>query len=262
MTAILIHSSALRLPKIRHAFSTRIGGVSEGAYRSLNLGFGVGDQPEAVRKNLVRFMQNSQFGDIKNLSDVQQVHGISVAQATAAKIENGTLSSTQADAIWTSEPGIAVAVRTADCCPILIAAMGLDGPQAVAAVHAGWKGACKGIIHETISTLKSAGYSAHRMYAAIGPTIGPQAFEVGPEVVEAARSSLDGLEPRTQPGPRGRPLLDLPHLIARQLINAGIYADHIHDVARCTASEPEYFFSHRRDQGRSGRHLSAIQIIK
>ena len=262
MTVTLIHSSALKLPQIRHAFSTRKGGVSQKPYKSLNLGLNLGDQPEAVQENLHRFVQAAEFGPLHQLAEVQQVHGTNVVRATSSATANGTLAAIKADAIWTSEPEVAVAVRTADCSPILLAVMDQHRPQAVAAIHAGWRSACGGIINKTISTLREEGFSTEQMYAAIGPTIGPLAFEVGEEVISAARASLDGQAPQTEPGLRGRPHLNLPDLVSKQLINAGMRADHIHDVARCTASEPEFFFSHRRDQGRSGRHLSAIQIIK
>ncbi|MBX2813127.1 MAG: peptidoglycan editing factor PgeF [Myxococcales bacterium] len=259
---VLLRSSALDIAHLRHAFSTRKGGTSVGPYASLNLSYTVGDQNSKVTSNRHTFASEALFGDPQTLGEITQIHGINVVKATWATLQSGELRQTNADALWTSEPGLAVAVTTADCAPILLVALAPGGqPKAVAAIHAGWRSAVMGIVHHTIRSLVDAGYQPAHMRAAIGPTIGPQAFEVGEEVILAASESLGPYRsPKTQPGPRGRPLLDLAHLVHTHLKDVGV--GNVDTLGRCTISEPELFFSHRRDQGRTGRHLSAIQIVQ
>lgn len=249
--------SALALTGVRHAFSTREGGVSEGPWASLNLGRPVGDdgdRPEAVEENRRRFAAAAGF-EPDHFAEVSQVHGTALVEVSGRWTRAD--AAVEADAVWTEQPGVAVAVRTADCAPVLLAAYRADRPVAVAAVHAGWRGACAGIVPAAVAALSGCGPAEH-MRAAIGPTIGPDRFEVGEEVVEAAAKAL-GRPPKTTPGPRGRPLLDLPHLVEQQLLDAGLPPDHVDVLGLCTFNDPR-FFSHRRDAGRTGRHLSVIQM--
>ncbi|MEL6185880.1 MAG: peptidoglycan editing factor PgeF [Myxococcota bacterium] len=245
---------------MRHAFSTRGGGVSSSPWDTLNLAFNVDDDAEAVHENRARFLHEAELGS--KVAEVHQVHGHRVERA-ASPSDIGRLHQVEADALWTAHPELAVAVRTADCAPVLIAAYEAppsSWPAAVAAVHAGWRGAVAGIVKRTVATLGQAGLQPHWMRVVVGPAIGPSAFEVGEEVVEAARASLGGRAPKVRPGPKGRPLLDLPELVRTHALDAGIPDDQICVLERCTYSEPELFFSHRRDEGRTGRHLSAIRI--
>jgi hypothetical protein len=247
-----------RLPGVRHAFSTREGGVSRGASASLNLGFAVGDDPRAVEENRRRFAREAGFAGPEALVTVSQVHGPRVVWASS---DDAPLrSDVEADAVLTSHPGLAVAVGTADCAPVLLVARDGPTPVAVAAVHAGWRGACAGVVAAAVRALEARGARPEATTAAVGPTIGPDAFEVGEEVVIAAAGALSAGAPKTREGPRGRPLLDLPDLVRQLLVEAGLSADAIDVLGACTHSDPRRFFSHRRDRGRTGRHLSAVSL--
>jgi YfiH family protein len=245
------------IPGIRQGFSTRKGGVSTGPLASLNLAL-EGDDPAALAENRARFAAALRL-DGARLVEVRQVHGARVLDADALTPEQA--AELEADGLFACAPGRALAVRTADCAPILLAAVGDDGrARAVAAVHAGWRGATSGIVAEALARFAALGHAPHRLFAAIGPTIGVEAFEVGDEVVEAARLALGGEAPPTQRGPSGRAHLDLPELVRRLLERGGIPSARIDLVGGCTCAQPERFFSHRRDRGVTGRQLSAIAL--
>lgn len=248
-----------RVPNLRHGFSTRVGGVSVGPFAGLNLAVNVGDDPGAVAENHRRFVGMLEGAGPPvglALAEANQVHGVRILD-----VDGPGRVATDADALATSTPGVAVAVRTADCAPILLAALGEDGLAChVAAVHAGWRGATAGIAAAAVARLvERSGRSAAHVVAAIGPTIGVDDFEVGDEVIAAARASLDGAEPPSRPGPAGRMHLDLVALIAAHLERAGVPREHIEAVGGSTA-DPARYYSHRRDRGLTGRHLSAIGL--
>lgn len=249
---VLEHSPLLRrIARVSHGFSTRRGGVSLGAFAGLNLAKNVGDVPEQVAENRRRFTEA--LGPKMELAEVEQVHG-----ARVWIVDQGGPAGVEADAIVTQTAGVAAAVRTADCAPILIAAQ--DG-SAVAAVHAGWRGATLDIPGAAVEALLAKGARASALVAAIGPTIGLEAFEVGDEVISAAERTLGGpARLKTQRGPSGRWHLDLRDLVRCLLERSGIPPAQIEVVGGCTVQDSERYFSHRRDQGRTGRHLSAIAI--
>lgn len=249
----MLEQSALlsRLPRVRHGFSTRRGGVSSGVFAGLNLALNVGDGTEQVAENRRRFTEA--LGPGIELAEVEQVHG-----ARVWIVQDGGPAGVEADAIVTQSPGVAPAVRTADCAAVLIAVT--DG-SAVAAVHAGWRGATLDIPGAAVGSLLAAGARATELVAAIGPTISLEAFEVGDEVIDAAERALGapGLIVK-QRGPTGRWHLDLRALVRSLLERAGIPPSQIEAVGGCTVRDSERYFSHRRDLGRTGRHLSAIAI--
>jgi YfiH family protein len=249
---VLEHSVLLRqISRVSHGFSTRLGGVSQGAFAGLNLAKNVGDGAEQVAENRRRFAEA--LGPEIELAEVEQVHG-----ARVWIVDQGGPAGVEADAILTQAAGVAAAVRTADCAPILIAAQ--DG-SAVAAVHAGWRGATLDIPGAAVESLLAQGARASQLVAAIGPTISLEAFEVGDEVISAAERALgDPKQLRTMRGPSGRWHLDLRALVRSLLERAGIPPAQIELVGGCTVQDSERYFSHRRDQGRTGRHLSAIAI--
>lgn len=263
MAAVQVLSPLLApIPGLRHAFSTRVGGVSEAPFDALNMGAGLGDDPSRVAANRERFRAALGFGP---LVQVDQVHGTELARVRAGGVlelrEEVVEAPVEADALWTDVPGLALAIRTADCAPILVAARDAEGrARAVAAIHAGWRGAAAGIVACTVKTLGAAGFDPAHMVASVGPCIGPAAFEVGDEVVDAARVSLGGEAPRTRRGPRGRPLLDLFDWTRRLLVRAGIPEASVDVLEACTHDRADLYFSHRRDQGRTGRHLSVIEL--
>lgn len=235
---------------VSHRFFTAIGGTSPSPWRGLNTSYDVGDAPARVDENLARV--RFQLGVRKRrLLTASQVHKdrVLVVDATS-DLEN--TASTEADALLTTAEEVGVGVRTADCAPILLAAK--DG-RAVAAVHAGWRGATGGIIGQTLKALDAAGVPATEVVAAVGPCIGFDAFEVGPEVVEAAAAcvSIDGL---AKAGNGDRQFLDLGGLCERLLRDAGVGTVDV--IRACTASDEENYFSYRASNGRCGRMMSAI----
>lgn len=213
---------AIDLPGGTALFTTRRGGVSAGAYASLNLGPHTGDDPEAVAANRERAAGLAG----RPLAAIHQVHGTAVAEAGAEVPD--------ADAQVTAGGDRAPLVLVADCLPIALIA-----PEAVAIVHAGWRGLHGGIVANAVRALRDRG--AADVAAAIGPGIGPCCYEVGDELREAFGT--------------GERTLDLPAVAAGQLAAAGV--GEVHATGLCTAcaerdGEP-LFFSHRRDRGVTGR---------
>ena len=189
------------------AFSSRLGGVSEGRYASLNLGQ-VGADPEQLALN-------------------RQVHGTLVRRAQAG--DRGE----HADGLWTDEPGLPMLAMSADCLPIALARRNGETPT-LAVLHVGWRGLAAGIAASGVETLGGD------VAAVIGPGIGPCCYEVGPEV--AARFEPDLLHDRK---------LDLWTAAERALLAAGV--DEVERTDICTFCNPDLYFSHRRDQGVTGR---------
>lgn len=213
------------------AFTTRVGGVSEGPYASLNLGRKSGDAAERADENR-RIACDAIGADARKLALNFQVHSTDVLQAAAG------MRGEHADGLWTDEPGLPLLAMSADCVPIALARVDATEP-AVAVLHAGWKGLLAGIVEAGVRALGD-----YELTAAIGPAIGPCCYEVGKEVAGPYRELFGG------DVTRGRHL-DLWTSAERALRAAGV--ERIHRVDRCTACEPESFFSHRRDRGRTGR---------
>jgi YfiH family protein len=211
------------------AFSTRRGGVSRPPFDTLNLGRLTEDDAERVAENRRRLC--AQVGtDPALLRYGRQVHGATVRRAAG--------SGAPGDGLWTDAPGEPLLVFTADCLPIaLVRANGR--PPAVAALHAGWRGLLAGIAESAVSALGGG-----ELAAAIGPGIGPCCYRVDEDVAAPYRIRFGEDIVRD-----GR--LDLWSAAERALRDAGV-AD-VHRVDLCTCCNPERFFSHRRDQGRTGR---------
>lgn len=245
---LALRSALLSRHGFAHGFSLRTGGVSEGAFATLNLGRTVGDDPDAVAENARRFC--AAIGvDQARVFEVSQVHGRAVARVEPSDTVLA-LRGVEADAIVTSVPSSVVAVRTADCMPILIA----HPPSgAVAAVHAGWRGVVARVLDAAIDALD---VDPRELVAAIGPHVRADAFEVGEDVAREIAESALGREVIIPREPR--PHADLSAAVRAQLEARGVERENVDDVGGCTLSEPARFFSHRRDAGRTGRHLSAI----
>ncbi|MBK6687269.1 MAG: laccase domain-containing protein [Deltaproteobacteria bacterium] len=234
---------------VRHGFSTRLGGVSQGPGATFDLGRETRPDLDENRRRFA--LDHLHLAHVDHLHQVDQVHGITVVDETSPP-------DTKADGLCTQRPGHAVGVRTADCAPILIA-VAAPRPVAVAALHAGWRGAVAGIVGVGIQRLLTAGARPEQLYVAIGPTISLAAFEVGAEVIEAATKAL-GAAPRTMISERGTVHLDLVDLLTRHLVGLGVPPAQIEWIGGCTASQPSLYFSYRRDRGLTGRHLSAIRL--
>ncbi|MFL5959627.1 MAG: polyphenol oxidase family protein [Gaiellaceae bacterium] len=212
-------------------FTTRLGGVSEGPYASLNLGRKSGDVVGRVDANR-RIACESIGADAERLALNYQVHSNRVVRASAAQ-RGG-----RADGLWTDEPGLPILAMSADCLPIALVRAGGARP-AVAVLHVGWRGLLARIVEAGARAL-----GPHRLAAAVGPGIGPCCYEVGEEVAAPFRERFGDDVVR---GSR----LDLWTSAERALGAAGI--ERVDRFDRCTACEPETFFSHRRDAGRTGR---------
>lgn len=243
----VLHSPLLRDRGVRHAFSTRHGGVSHGPFTSLNLGGSVGDDPARVAENTARFA--TALGcDPARLYQTSQVHGATVWTPSPHDTP-ATARAVDADALVARRPGDAVAVRVADCVPVLLAS---PETGVVAAVHAGWRGVAARIVARALDAMN---VPAESVIAAVGPSIGPCCFEVGPEV--AAQIGDVGGPGVVLEQPDGRnPHADLWRAVAWQLAESGVREVDV--LRRCTRCEPAWFFSFRRDGARSGRMVGAI----
>jgi hypothetical protein len=259
---VFYRSPVLARVGVAHAFSTRVGGVSGGPFCSLNFGNPAGalsrDAAENIAENYRRLLSAAGFAftDHQCVRRVHQVHGAGVAVVRRGA---GWYHDEKADAIVTADPHLAVSVRTADCVPVLLATA--DGGR-VAAVHAGWRGILAGAVPEALRELAPGGKA---MVAAIGPAIGPGAFEVGEDVAREFRiaefsgSATGNESPVVHEGGDGRkPRLDLREAIRRQLLRCGVAPEGIDSTDRCTHSDAAEFFSHRREQGLTGRMVTVI----
>jgi hypothetical protein len=217
------------------AFSTRRGGVSPPPFDSLNLGRSTVDDPAHVAENRRRFLA-AQGLAADQLATAGQVHGRRVVEVTAAGHHP------ECDALVSAVPGLALAVTTADCMSLLYAA-----PGGVAAAHSGWRGTADGMPIAALEALcQRVGVEPGAVSVHVGPCIRGCCYEVGAEV--AARFPADAIR-RTGEGLR----LDLPTVARSALLAAGVPAHGIHDTGACTACESSWYFSHRRDEGRTGR---------
>jgi YfiH family protein len=229
-----------RLLGARAAFSTRLGGVSEPPFDSLNLGLLTDDDREAVIANRRRLA-----GALDRAPDRiaygLQVHGAELESHAAPPMRSFGADSAanlritsdlpEVDGQVISEPGLAALVFVADCLPVA-----LSGPGGVAMLHCGWRGLAAGIVARGVEATAAT-------TAAVGPGIGACCFEVGPEVLGAFADLGDGLA-------TGR-MLDLTEVARRLLARAGV--TQVETAGLCTSCNPELFFSHRRDAGRTGR---------
>lgn len=236
------------LAHVPHAFSTRLGGVSHGAFASLNFG-NPGDLPVELRDPPANIRENWRLAfeaigaGSRRLVEIHQVHGAAVHLVSRGEPPHAGPHDTRADAIVTDDPDRVIAVRIADCAPVLIASR--DG-RIVAAVHAGWRGVIAGVAGATVGVMRDRASDACRagLVAAIGPCIGRDNFEVGPEVAAEFERVFgrDTLHMRAGNGDRAK--VDLKSALAEQLSAAGV--GEIDPLPHCTYAQPELFFSHRR----------------
>lgn len=260
-----LQGPALLRAGIPHAFTTRAGGVSSGIFASLNFG-NPSDLPAAqrdpasnIRANLARVLAAIDPGaPAREIVEVHQVHGATVHTVHAGAPAHPSTHTTKADAIVTPDPARALAVRVADCAPVLIAST--DG-RVVSAVHAGWRGVISGVLPAAIDAMRALG--ATDIIAAVGPCIGFDRFEIGPEVADEFHRVFGPRTPLVRPArdvdPAAAPdrsLADLKGALRLQLERAGARA--IDVLPHCTASDPALFFSHRRDKGLTGRMIGII----
>jgi len=240
-------------PGVGATMSSRRGGFSAAPFESMNLGAGVGDDASAVARNRAEFRRR--IGGAATVF-LKQVHGTRVVRVGAT---DGQATVPEADASFTTEPGVACTVLVADCLPLLFAA---PGAGAVAAAHAGWRGLAAGVAERTaLAVCEAAGCEPAALTVWLGACIGPRRFEVGSDVLQAfGADPLHGgtgrFVPRGAQHP-GKWLADLPGLARDRLRTAGIGA--IGGGRWCTVEDASRFFSYRRD-GVTGRMAAAIWI--
>jgi len=244
-------SPLLEAMGVRHAFSTRLGGVSQGPFASLNLGnpnrCAVQDDRRRIEANYALLLSGiSCPGGIP--LRVHQVHGNAVACVNPGEAFD---VHQKADALLSRDAGRVISVRTADCAAVLLAG---EGGKTVAVVHAGWRGIVAGVIAATVRRL---GGRAADHVAAIGPCISRDAFDVGSEVLDPF-AALFGSESPIDRGDGKRGKADLRAAARLQLLACGLEADQIDGTDRCTVKHEEEFFSHRRDRGVTGRMAAVI----
>jgi YfiH family protein len=237
----------------RLAFSTRLGGVSKGPFESLNIGLSVGDDPAAVLQNRVRLMA-AQGLDLDDLVVPGQVHGVAVRLVDAgdhgrgARSRDTVISAT--DALLTPTPGLPLMVGFADCVPVFFAAQREGGGAAVALAHTGWRGMLAGVLAETAAALSRLG----RLTAAVvGPSIGPCCFAVGDEVGSALEARFPGVWRNGH--------VDLWACAEQELESAGLPAAALANARLCTSCDRR-FYSHRRDNGLTGRQAAVAWVVE
>lgn len=259
LPAQITEPALAEIPGIRHAFFTRHGGVSQGVYASLNVGYGSDDDREAITEN--RRLAMAAFDlPVTALNTVYQVHGTDVA------IADRTWDPTdppKADAMVTDRPGIAIGILTADCVPVLFAGHAPDGRKVVGGAHAGWRGAITGVLDSTVEAMENLGATRDTIRAAVGPCIGAKSYEVGPEF---PRPFLDQ-DPQNarffRPGIRkGHPMFNIAGYVENRL--AALYVRQVGRIDADTCADEGRFFSYRRKvltgEADFGRQLSAITI--
>jgi polyphenol oxidase len=218
----------------------RAGGVSRGPFATLNLGLGVGDDPAAVAVNRARFA--SHFGlTLERVMRLDQVHGATVRVAGPDAVGRQGDAVISDDPAWLHDP-----VR-----------------GAVAAVHAGWRGAVAGIAAATVTALRECyGCRPSDLVAWFGAAIRGPRYQVGAEVAEAfVRAGTPPEALWTDVGSPGRYRADVPALVRAQLLRLGLRAAHVFDSGVCTSGDPRCY-SHRRDAGRTGRHWAVIRAAR
>lgn len=239
--------------EVRHGFFTRKGGASSGVFAGLNCGRGSSDISEIVEINRGRAAQHMGVPP-ENLVTLHQIHSADVVTVTAP---HGV--AVMADGMVTATPGVALAVLSADCQPVLYAD---PGAGVVGAAHAGWRGAKDGVLGAVVEAMEGLGARRDRIRAVIGPCISQRAYEVGPEFFEAFTDD----DPETRrffaQGNGDRLLFDLPGYGLFRLRAAGVASASW--TGHCTYSDPERFYSYRRcvhaGEADYGRLISAIRL--
>jgi YfiH family protein len=242
---IVLQSEKLRfVAGLTHGFSTRSGGVSRGPYESLNLSLSVQDEGRAVRENRNRWCQALQCQPTR-LVIPQQTHGVNILEVDQPGIYADT------DALISHCANLYLSIQTADCVPIILYD---PGRRAIGLVHAGWRGIIGDISARTVVAMQQHfGTEPEQLLTILGPAICRNCYEVGQEIAhQFAKAEY------IQKG--SRYFVDLVQAVCHRLIKAGILPENIEILERCTACEPESFFSHRRDGFPTGRQMAVIAL--
>lgn len=240
-------------------FSARLGGISPDPYSSLNLGYKSGDAVKNVDDNFDVLCSTAGFKK-ENLVLSDQVHGIVCRVIGEADRGKGIIKDSdirEVDAMVTNARDTALCIFTADCVPVFL----FDRQNmAVGLCHAGWRGIVSGIIPETVSTMrKTYGTLPENLIAAIGPSIGPCCFNVGPEVAEIFEKIFKGCRDIII-NKEGRYKIDLWNAAISMLYSAGLNPESIINSGLCTSCRGDLLYSYRRDGAKTGRMVSIIQL--
>jgi YfiH family protein len=244
---------------VRHAFFTRQGGVSQGVYGSLNMGYGSDDDREAITEN--RRLAMAALGLPPGaLNTVYQVHGTDVEIADR---NWDPTDAPRADAMVTDRPGIAIGILTADCVPVLFAGQAPDGRKIIGGAHAGWRGAVSGVLDSTVAAMEELGATRDTIRAAIGPCIGVKSYEVGPEFPKPFLDQDRNNARFFRPGIRkGHPMFNIAGYVENRL--AALFVRQVGRIDADTCADEDRFFSYRRKtltgEPDFGREMSAITI--
>ena len=239
---VLAPAALSNLPGITAGFTLRHGGVSEGPFQSLNLGFSTGDESDLVLENRRRLFRSRAI-DVTRLAIAGQVHGSEILEVSDPGLYPGY------DALVTSERDLTLCITAADCAVVLLA-----DPEAgiIAAAHSGWRGTVAEIASKTVDRMTKLGAQTERIRAYVSPCISADQFEVGPEVAEQFDASY--VIPATS---SRKPHVDLKAAIRDQLLDRGLASDAVDVSPRCTFTETQHFFSYRAERT-TGRMMGFI----
>ena len=251
MTIRLHRSSVIPSNGFTHGFPERTGGVSTGLRASLNLGVRWGDDRHNVEANRRRLAEHAGY-DPAELQVTRHVHGTDVWLVGEPLAEGAEF-----DGLVCDRAGAVLGAFAADCIPLLFAE---PAARVCGAAHAGWRGTVAGVARNVIARMQERGARPDRICVALGPSIGPCCFEVGPEVVSAFRAAFGDVPDMVVAGPR-KDHIDLRIATRAVLERAGVRSELIDDRPPCTRCEPERFFSYRRDGQAGGVHMGFIGLV-
>lgn len=248
-----------KYPNLKAGFTTKNGGKSEKDYASLNLGFHVGDSLDTVRINR-NIIANKLSFSLNHWVGAEQTHEVKIQKITKNDRGRGAADYTSAwketDGFFTMEKNILLTLCFADCVPIYFFHP-LSG--AIGIAHAGWKGTVHGIAGEMIRTFQSEGIEAKDILVAIGPSICENCYIVDEQVIKLVKNRLEGVDKKTYNLVSDHQFrLNLKECNKEILLHAGVKIEHIVQTEYCTSCHQEYFYSHRRDHGRTGRLMGFI----
>lgn len=245
--------------KSAHGFSTRIGGVSDGVYATLNLGMNRGDRRERVQENWRRFLEASKIQNNEFVCGCQ-VHGNNVHIATKKDLRPayGKGEMQNADGYVTNLVNVPLAIFTADCVPLLLED---SVHKVIGAIHCGWRSTVADIEANAIDKMISLGADVKDIHAAIGPAIDKCCFEVGKEVIDAVENLIGDIakEYYTEKE-NGKYMLDLRGVVSKRLVMLGVKSENIELVGDCTLCHPDKYYSHRYSEGKRGSLACVIEL--
>lgn len=257
-------SNFINHPEVRHAFPTRLGGVSVNSHtKSMNIGFNRGDDDGAVKRNIEILCEKAGLS-YDGICASPQYHTSHVRYVTEENRHEGieTDNTDPSDGFVTDGKGVCVLVRTADCVPILFQGEKEDGSPVVGAVHAGWRGTVSGIVSNCIEKMKSLGATGSSFKVAIGPCIGQCCFEVKEDFVDAVISAKGtGFAKRHIEKRENSFFANLISMNAEILAECGIFENRTDTLRECTACKPYLYHSHRATGGKRGTLGAVIGIL-